>query len=389
MSTTSEITRLQTARNTIRTKLVGLGLATSTAKLDTLADAIDGIGNNGAVNAQVREGETYTIPEGYHNGSGVVAGVSGGGNYSLQEKSITPTKTQQSVTADSGYYGLSGVTVAAIPDNYNDISGVTAVAADVLANKIIVNANGETVAGSMPNNGAVSKTLDTSTTSYTVPKGYHTGAGTVKIATETKSATPTKAAQDITPTAGKVLSKVTVNPIPDDYIDTSDADAVAQDILSGKTAYVDGVKIEGAMSDNGAVSQTLNTTTTSYTVPEGYHSGTGKVSISVETKSATPTKSAQTITPSTGKVLSSVSVAAIPADYQDVTGVTAVAADVLDGKFIVTPDGKKVEGTMANNGAISETIDGLTTTSFTVPAGYTSGGMISLTGDIEEALAAI
>lgn len=389
MSTTSEITRLQTARNTIRTKLVGLGLATSTAKLDTLADVIDGIGNNGAVNAQVREGETYTIPEGYHNGSGVVAGVSGGGNYSLQEKSITPTKTQQSVTADSGYYGLSGVTVAAIPDNYNDTSGVTAAAADVLANKIIVNANGETVAGNMPNNGAVSKTLDTSTTSYTVPKGYHTGAGTVKIATETKSATPTKAAQDITPTAGKVLSKVTVNPIPDDYIDTSDADAVAQDILSGKTAYVDGVKIEGAMSDNGAVSQTLNTTTTSYTVPEGYHSGTGKVSISVETKSATPTKSAQTITPSTGKVLSSVSVAAIPADYQDVTGVTAVAADVLDGKFIVTPDGKKVEGTMANNGAISETIDGLTTTSFTVPAGYTSGGTISLTGDIEEALAAI
>mgnify|MGYP003301394644 CR=1 FL=1 len=44
---------------------------------------------------------------------------------------------------------------------------------------------------------------------------------------------------------------------------------------------------------------------------------------------------------------------------------------------------------MANNGAISGSIDGLTTTSYTVPAGYTSGGSVSLTDDIETALAAI
>lgn len=44
---------------------------------------------------------------------------------------------------------------------------------------------------------------------------------------------------------------------------------------------------------------------------------------------------------------------------------------------------------MTNNGAVSGSIDGLTTTSFSVPAGYTSGGTVSMTGDIEEALAAI
>ena len=44
---------------------------------------------------------------------------------------------------------------------------------------------------------------------------------------------------------------------------------------------------------------------------------------------------------------------------------------------------------MKNNGAVNGTIDGLTTTSYAVPAGYTSGGSVSLTGDIEEALAAI
>ena len=391
MSTQTEITRIQTARNTLRAKAVELGIAQNTAKIDALATAFDGIENRGAVSAQVQEGDTYTIPKGYHNGNGTVSGVSGGGNYSLQAKTVTPTKSQQNITPDSGYYGLSGVTVAAIPEAYQDVSSVTATAADVLANKIIVNASGETVAGTMANNGAVSKTLDTTTgnQSYTVPKGYHSGTGTVKVVLEEKSATPTKSAQTVTPTSGKVLSKVTVAAIPANYIDTTDADAVAADILYGKFAYVDGEKIEGTMANNGAVSKTLTPSSTSYTVPAGYHDGTGKVSITTEEKSATPTKSAQTITPTSGKVLSKVTVAAIPASYQDVSGVTAEAANVLDGKYFVTAAGVKTEGSMPNNGATGGTIDGLSVTSMTIPAGYTSGGTVSLTTDIEEALAAI
>lgn len=391
MSTQTEITRIQTARNTLRAKAVELGIAQNTAKIDALATAFDGIENRGAVSAQVQEGDTYTIPKGYHNGNGTVSGVSGGGNYSLQAKTVTPTKSQQNITPDSGYYGLSGVTVAAIPEAYQDVSSVTATAADVLANKIIVNASGETVAGTMANNGAVSKTLDTTTgnQSYTVPKGYHSGTGTVKVVLEEKSATPTKSAQTVTPTSGKVLSKVTVAAIPANYIDTTDADAVAADILYGKFAYVDGEKIEGTMANNGAVSKTLTPSSTSYTVPAGYHDGTGKVSITIEEKSATPTKSAQTITPTSGKVLSKVTVAAIPASYQDVSGVTAEAANVLDGKYFVTAAGVKTEGSMPNNGATGGTIDGLSVTSMTIPAGYTSGGTVSLTTDIEEALAAI
>lgn len=276
MSTQTEITRIQTARNTIRTKMVELGLAASTSKLDALATAVDGIENRGAVSANVKEGESYTIPKGYHNGSGTVKGVSGGGSYELQAKTVTPTKSQQNVTPDAGYYGLSSVTVGAIPENFHDVSPVTAGAADVLANKVIVNAAGETVAGSMPNNGAVSKTLDATSNnqSYTVPKGYHSGSGTVKITLEEKSATPTKSAQTITPTSGKVLSKVTVAKIPDNYIDTSDADAVAENILDDKTAYVDGVKVVGTMPNNGAISKAIDgLSTTSVTIPAGYTSG--------------------------------------------------------------------------------------------------------------------
>lgn len=286
MSTTNEITRIQTARNTIRTKLVDLGLANSTAKLDTLATAVSGIENRGAVNAQVQEGSTYTIPKGYHNGSGVVSGVAGGGNYTLQEKSITPTKSQQNVTPDSGYYGLSGVTVAAIPANYNDTSAVTAGAADVLANKVIVNADGETVTGSMPNNSAVTKTLDTSITSYTIAKGYHNGSGKVSISTETKNATPTKDSQTIKPSSGKVLSQVTVAAIPAEYITTTDATAAAGEILDGKTAYVGGVKVEGTMPNNGATGAEIDgLTETSYTIPAGYTSG-GTVSLTSDIEEA-------------------------------------------------------------------------------------------------------
>lgn len=391
MSSQTEITRLQTARNVIRTKLVALGLASPTAKLDVLATAVDGIENRGAVQANIQEGDTFTIPKGYHNGNGTVSGVAGGGNYSLQPKTVTPTKSQQNVAPDAGYYGLSGVTVAPIPDNFNDTSIVTAGAADVLANKVIVNADGETISGTMPNNGAVSKTLDVSTPSYAVPKGHHSGTGTVKIVPETKSATPTKSAQDITPTAGKVLTKVSVAAIPDNYIDTNDADALAADILDDKTAYVDGVKVTGTMPDNGTITKTLDTSTgnQSYTVPAGKHSGSGKVSITLETKTATPTKATQNITPSSGKVLSKVTVNPIPAAYQDVSSVDAVAANVLNGKKIVTADGTVVTGSMPNNGSTSKSIDGLTVTSISIPAGYTSGGTVSLTSDIEEALAAI
>ena len=293
MSTQTEITRLQTARNTIRNKMVALGLGTSTDKFDALATEINGIKNQGAVDANVKEGESYTIPAGYHNGSGTVKGVSGGGNYNLQAKTVTPTKEQQSVTPDAGYYGLSGVTVGAIPENFQDVSATTAAPADVLANKVFIDADGVTQAGTMPDNGAVEKVLDATTGNqeYTVPAGKHSGAGKVSVVLETKSATPAEAAQDITPTKGKVLGKVTVGAIPD--------------------------------------------------------------------------------------------------KYKDVSGVTAGAADVLDGKFIVLADGSKVEGTMANNGAIAKTIDGLTQTSVAIPEGYTSGGTVSLTDDIENALAAI
>lgn len=286
MSIATELSRIQTDRNTIRTKLVALGLVSSTANLDDCATAVNGIENRGAVSASVQEGDTYTIPAGYHNGSGTVSGVSGGGNYSLQSKTVTPTKAQQPITPDSGYYGLSDVTVAAIPDAYQDVSSVTAAAGDVLTGKIVVTADGKVTTGTMPNNGAVTKVLDTGTTTYTIAKGYHSGTGSVKITTEAKTVTPTKESQQVTPSTGKVLSQVTVAAIPSNFIDTSEGDATAPDILSGKIAFVGGLKVTGTMPDNGSVAGTMDgLTTTSVTIPAGYTSG-GAVSLTDDIEQA-------------------------------------------------------------------------------------------------------
>lgn len=188
MSIATQITRITSDRNTIRAKLVELGMAQNTDDLDALASAIEGIIDRGAVSVTVQEGDTYTIPKGYHNGSGTVSGVAGGGNYNLQSRTVTPTKLQQNITPDSGWYGLSDVTVLPIPEIYQDVSTVTAGAVDVLTGKVFVDSSGRTVAGTMPNNGSISQTIDGLTTlSYAIPAGYTSG-GTVSLSSDIEEA---------------------------------------------------------------------------------------------------------------------------------------------------------------------------------------------------------
>lgn len=274
-----EIARIATDRNTIRAKAVELGIAQTNADLDDLATAVQAIENRGAVSATVQEGDTYTIPKGYHNGSGTVSGVAGGGSYNLQSKTATPTKLQQNVTPDSGFYGLSDVTVEPIPEAYQDVSAVTAGAGDVLTGKVIVTAAGKVTAGTMPNQGAAGRTLTAEEPSYTVPEGYHNGKGVVKIVPELGTATPSKTAQTVEPSEGKVLAAVTVEAIPPEYVDTTDATATAAHILAGKTAYAAGAKLTGTMPNNGDATASIDgLTATSVTIPAGYTTG-GTISL--------------------------------------------------------------------------------------------------------------
>lgn len=61
--------------------------------------------------------------------------------------------------------------------------------------------------------------------------------------------------------------------------DTSEDTASVAEILVGKTAHARGSKLTGTMADNGAVKGTISTVAGTYTVPQGYHDGSGKVSI--------------------------------------------------------------------------------------------------------------
>lgn len=177
------------------------------------------------------------------------------------------------------------------------LSGYTAVTSD---------SNDDAGTGTMPNRGAVNQSLNAGS-SYTIPQGYHNGSGVVS--------------------ANSLASQTSAN-------------AGAAQILSGYNAWVNGNKVSGTMTNRGTVNQSLNAGG-SYTIPQGYHSGSGRV---------------------------------IANSLASQTDGTAGAGQILSG-YTAWVDGSKVTGNMANRGTLN--FNPSSSTSQSVSAGYYSGGTLS------------
>lgn len=129
-------------------------------------------------------------------------------------------------------------------------------------------------------------------------------------------------------------------------VDSSDVTAAVAEVLASKTFAKAGQILTGTMPNRGSVTGTISTKAQEYTIQQGYHDGSGKVSISsteqakivptniregveilgvtgtmsgeegvkAQSKTATPSTSQQVITPDspTYNYLSQVTIAAIP-----------------------------------------------------------------------------
>ena len=115
--------------------------------------------------------------------------------------------------------------------------------------------------------------------------------------------------------------------------------ATPEDILSGKKAWVDGNQITGTMVNRGTVNQTLKAGG-SYTIPEGYHNGSGKITA---------------------------------ASLASQTPGNATVSQILSGRTAWV-NGNKITGSMPNRGNLNWKPSNGTT--YTVPAGYYSGGTL-------------
>lgn len=225
----------------------------------------------------------------------------------LQEKSQVPNANPVEVVPDEGFEGLSKVTVEAIPADYIIPNGTKTITtngeADIRAfAKVDINVEPKLQAKTQAP-GAAAVTVK--------PDANYDGLSQVTvnaIPVETKSATPTKNAQTITPSEGKFLSQVTVAAIPADYIiPTGTKSVTANGAADVKEFEQVNVNVQPKLQEKA-------TTVNGPVVADAGYDGLSKVTVSV----ATPTEEKtvelalsagdQVVTPATGKHLSKVTI---------------------------------------------------------------------------------
>ena len=179
---------------------------------------------------------SQTITEGYHNGSGSVAGDA--------------DLVAGNIASGTNVFGVTGTALVATGD---------AAAANVLTGKSFSNASAVGVSGSMVNVGA--QAITPSASSQTITEGYHNGSGSV--------------AGDADLVAGNIVSGKDIFGVSGTGSIAS-GNATAANVLTGKSfSNVGAVGVSGSMVNVGA--QAITPSTSSQSITEGYHNGSGSV----------------------------------------------------------------------------------------------------------------
>jgi hypothetical protein len=280
-----------------------------------------------------------TIPAGYHDGTGTVAGDA--------------DLLTGNIRAGVDIFGVAGKTEVV------DTSEATspAITGHIVNNKVAF-VNGVKLIGDMPNRGA-GGTVTPGTANQTKGYGYYSTDITIAGDADLVSAN-IKAGADIFGVAGKT-----------EVVDTTEVPSpiTVGRVLAGRVGFVNGAKITGTMPDRGAWGATPGTA--NITIPDGYHSGAGVISGDADLISAN-IKAGVNIFGVAGKT-------EVVDTSEATVGNRVTAGDMLTGK-VGFVQGAKVTGTMANNGAGGTVTP--STANQTKPAGYYSSA-ITISGDAD------